>query len=78
MSTSHTDPSFFEVALNQRAYRDLKTDPVPEIWIRPVAQGPGRQPECRAALRRIIYEPRPGSRWPAIRPPSAETSAPVV
>ena len=33
MSPTLADPSFFEVALNQRAYRELRPDPVPEELI---------------------------------------------
>ncbi len=33
MSPAPADPSFFEVALNQRAHRELRPDPVPEALI---------------------------------------------
>jgi nitroreductase len=46
MSTSPTDPSFFEVALNQRAYRDLKTDPVPDALIEQILKAGTHAPSA--------------------------------
>ena len=46
MSSSLSDPSFFEVALNQRAYRELMPDPVPEALIEQILKAGTHAPSA--------------------------------
>jgi nitroreductase len=46
MNASHNDPSFFEVALSQRAYRNLKSDPVPDDLIEKILKAGTHAPSA--------------------------------